>query len=78
MEDLRYVKELGEHKLSCSQAGWSKPEDLSQSQLLILEGYSLHVAPRGLYIVAQVFICIILFLIFSKFMEYILMNTLLT
>ena len=66
VEDLRYVEELGEHGLSRSQAGWSKPEDLGQPPLLILEGYTLHVAPRGLYIDAHVLICIIIFLLFSK------------
>jgi hypothetical protein len=66
VEDLRYVKELGEHRLSRSQAGWSKPEDLCQSPLLIFEGYSLHVTPRGLYIGAHVFICIIIFLLLTK------------
>ena len=66
VEDLRYVKELGEHRLRRSQAGWSKSEDLGQPPLLILEGYSSHIAPRGLYIGAHVFICIIIILIFSK------------
>jgi hypothetical protein len=66
VEDLRYVKELGEHRLSRSQARRSEPEDLGQPPLLILEGYTLHVAPSGLYIDAHVLICIIIFHLFSK------------
>ena len=51
---------------SAVRRGWSEPEDLSESPLLLLEGHSLMSAPRALYLGAHLFVYIITFLIFSK------------
>ena len=57
VQDLGYVYELCVDRVSGSEAGRSKLEDLCQPLLFLLKGYPFLVGPLALYIAHNIFIC---------------------